>query len=76
MHRRKRFLVYPPDYKPGRGRYKVTHSKYQAMKMARRMGDGSEVDESVHVHPSRCKPWCSAGGTGREWVYNKISPLP
>jgi hypothetical protein len=70
MHRRKRFLVYPPDYKPGTGKYKVTHSKFQAMKVARRMGDGAEVNERIRVH---LKPRCAwtSSFNGREWIYNK-----
>lgn len=73
MHRRKHFLVYPPDYNPHAKpyrKYRVTYSKYQAMKIARRMGDGTEVDESVHIH---MKPRCTwtTSISGRECTYNK-----
>ncbi|MGZ8953864.1 MAG: hypothetical protein ACXW0Q_04205 [Methylovulum sp.] len=63
MHRRKRFLIYPPNYKPGDG-FLVRHSKLQAWKAATRMGVGACVDVSVHTHPGRRQPWNSSSGYG------------
>ena len=63
MHRRKQFLIYPPNYKPGDG-YKVRYSKRQAWKVAVRMGVGASVDVSVHIHPGRCEGWISSSGYG------------
>lgn len=43
MHKRKKFLVYPPNYKPGDG-YKAYHSRLQAWKASMRLGEGTSVD--------------------------------
>ncbi len=61
MHRRKQFLIYPPNYQPGDG-YKVRHSKRQAWKCAVRMGAGAGVDVAVCIHPGRGKGWVSSRG--------------
>ena len=59
MHTRKKFLIFPPDYKPGDG-YLVRHSKLQAWKAAIKMGAGAGVDVSVQKHPRRCHEWISS----------------
>lgn len=59
MHRRKRFLIYPRDYKPGDG-FVIRYSKRQAWKVAVRMGEGTSVDVEVNIHPARCKQWTSS----------------
>lgn len=63
MHNRKRYLVYPPNYTPGVG-YAVCFSKYQAWKVAVRMGAGASVDVLTHTHPGRCKDWTSSVSEG------------
>lgn len=42
MRKRKEFIIYPPDYKPGDG-FKVRKSKRQANKVADHWGAGAEV---------------------------------
>lgn len=59
MHRRKKYLIYPPYYQPGDS-VEVRHSKRQALKAAVRMGDGASVDVSVYIHPARGKFWASS----------------
>ncbi len=66
MHRRKTFLIYPPNYKPGDG-YKVRHSKFQAWKVAVRMGAGASVDVCVQIHPAARKNWISSTGPAPVW---------
>ena len=61
MHKRKKFLIYPPNYKPGDG-FKVRHSKFQAWKVAMRMGIGAGIDVCVHIHPAARKNWTSSQG--------------
>lgn len=56
MHRRKKFLIYPRDYKPGDG-FVIRYSKRQAWKVAVRMGEGASVDVEVNIHPARRKQW-------------------
>jgi len=56
MHRRKKYLIYPPYYQPGDS-VEVRHSKLQALKEAVRMGDGASVDVCIDIHPARCKQW-------------------
>lgn len=63
MHKRKTFLVYPPNYKPGDG-FVVRHSRLQAWKVASRMGVGASVDVDIQIHPARCKHWTSSVHTG------------
>jgi len=53
-HRRIEFVVYPPDYTPGRDKFKVVRSWRQAKKVAK---PGSEIDRCVHVHPGKRRPW-------------------
>lgn len=63
MHRRKQFLIYPPNYNPNATpyrKYKVRHSKRQAWKVAVKMGEGASVDVSVQTHPARGKDWKSS----------------
>jgi hypothetical protein len=69
-HIRKRFLVYPPDYKPGDG-FKVRHSKFQAWKVALRMGAGASIDVSVYRHPAPRKNWVSSSGYALWEIYSK-----
>ena len=59
MHRRKRFLIYPKNYKPGDG-FVIRYSKRQAWKVAVRMGEGASVDVEVNIHPARGKFWASS----------------
>lgn len=63
MHRRKRFLIYPPNYTPGDG-YVVRFSKRQAWKVAVKMGVGASVDVAVHLHPGKHKHWIESSGYG------------
>lgn len=82
-HRRKHFLVYPPFYdpmpalnhegpphppgKPWASVYRVFASKKRAFRQATRWGAGSEVLESVHIHPRRHTSWVSSSGK-RSWT--------
>lgn len=59
MHRRKRFLIYPRDYKPGDG-FVIRYSRLQAWKVAARMGSGASVDMEINIHPARGKFWNSS----------------
>lgn len=63
MHRRKKFIIYPPDYQPGDS-FEVRYSKRQALKEAVRMGIDASVDVSVYIHPSRGKLWTSSTQMG------------
>ena len=65
MHTRKKFLIYPPEYKPGDG-YKIRYSKLQAWKVAVKLGAGAFIDEEVYKHPKRCHAWTSSR-LGRLW---------
>lgn len=68
MHRRKRFLVYPPGYAPlGSRRYVVCASLRQAKITARRMGAGAEIDEAICVHLRKHTQWVSSTH-GRTWA--------
>ena len=69
-HKRKTFLVYPPNYTPGDG-YKKAHSKRQAWKLANK--SGCQVHEVIATHPSPFAPWCFVGGNGRVWHTTKRS---
>lgn len=53
-HRRIEFVVYPPDYTPGRDKFKVVRSWRQAKKIAK---PGSEIDRHVQVHPGKRRCW-------------------
>jgi hypothetical protein len=59
MHTRKQFLIYPPNYKPGDG-FETRYSKFQAWKVALKMGEGAEIDVCVHKHPARFHDWVSS----------------
>lgn len=73
MHRRKEFVIYPPKYKPGDG-YIIRYSKYQAWKVAVRMGAGACVDVCVKTHKARLTDWTSDTGPTPLWeVYMKGS---
>ena len=71
MHKRKQFLVYPPNYKLGDG-YKVRHSRRQAWKTALKMGEGSHVDVSVQTHPRRRAHWI-ASDHRLLWVIERVA---
>jgi len=66
-HRRKEFVVYPPNYQPGDGFIKVRTVK-AAKKQCRKYGIGSSVMPWIHQHPSRCKPW-QTSWTMNLWEY-------
>jgi hypothetical protein len=66
MHKRKAFLIYPPNYKPGDG-FKLRHSKFQAWKVAIHMGGGACVDVCVKTHPARGSHWTSSIGPKPLW---------
>lgn len=60
-HRRKHYCVYPPGYTPsGPKQYKIRHSRYQAFKLALRLGVGAEVWKSTQSHPKRHAFWDSS----------------
>lgn len=63
MHRRKKYVVYPPNYKPGDG-FVMCNSKFQAWKTAVKFGVGASVDVQINIHPSRCKNWIYSKQTG------------
>lgn len=69
MHRRKKFLIYPPNYKPGDG-FVVRSSKLQAWKAARRMGVGASVDVGIQIHPARGKSWTSST---HKWLWGPLT---
>lgn len=69
MHRRKKFLIYPPNYTPGDG-YQVRHSRLQAWKAAVRMGEGASVDVSTQTHPAPHANWISSSSRPL-WVLEK-----
>lgn len=56
MHKRKKYLIYPPSYNPGDGYY-AARSLGEAKKIAYRIGSGSEISVQVNHHPSKFKPW-------------------
>ena len=65
MHRRKRFVVYPPNYQPlTRMRYRVFRSKRQALKQARRWGTGATMMDAIYIHPKPRTSWQSSFSTG------------
>ena len=66
-HRRKLYVVYPPDYQPGDG-YKKRFSRLQATKTAARMGEGASILCWVHIHPSPRKEWRSATPICEWWI--------
>ena len=67
-HRRKRFIVYPPSYDPeGSRQPKKCFSKLQALKIAHKMGDKSEITERICI----VEPRSIMDIGGREWIFNK-----
>ena len=64
MHKRKKYLVYPPGYSPLVGNYKVRNSRYQALKLAEKFGLGSVVDVAIYYHQAARSKW--VGVSGRE----------
>ncbi len=75
MHRRKRFLIYPPDYQPGDG-YIIRYSKYQAWKSAIKLGAGSAIDIRIHIHPAPFKGWISSKGKHLWVIYDRKAIIP
>ena len=79
MHKRKHFLVYPPNYKPGDG-YVTTYSKRQAWKVAIKLGHGTCIDVAVYRHKRKHSNWYSSGGYRlwevhkKESIYDPIQP--
>ena len=66
MHRRKTFLVYPPNYQPldiTGPRYRTYRSKRQAFKQAARWGTGATVMDSIHIHLKPRTDWESSFST-------------
>jgi hypothetical protein len=59
MHRRKTYLIYPRNYKPGEN-YKVRRSKLQAWKTAVRMGEGASVSVDTQTYAARHMLWNSS----------------
>lgn len=59
MHRRKHFLVYPPNYEAFKNKisYKVVKSNLQAKKLAYKLGVGTWVVESIQSHPKKFTFW-------------------
>lgn len=39
---RTKFVTYEPDYVPGPGKYKTVYSWYQALKLCRKWGSGTQ----------------------------------
>lgn len=66
MHKRKKFLIYPPNYKPGDG-YKTCSSKLQAWKIAVKLGEGAGVDVCVQTHDKPFSGWTSSIGPTPLW---------
>lgn len=67
-HRRKRFIAYPPDYDPEQHiRPKKCFSKFQALKIAQKMGNKSEIVERICI----VEPRSIMDIGGREWVFNR-----
>jgi hypothetical protein len=69
-HRRKRFIVYPPNYNPHSAenqRLKKHYSKHKAIKAAWKLGDGAEIMEFITIVEQRTLTDIS----GREWVIYK-----
>lgn len=59
MHRRKTFIVYPPNYKPGDG-FKEFKSLRQAKKRAYHLGSGTEICVNIFEHPGKFTRWNSS----------------
>ena len=68
MHRRKEFVVYPPDYDPYVGRrYLAYKSLRKANLQARKFGAGSEIVEYVQEYRGPRQFWWSSS-PGRSWT--------
>lgn len=62
-HRRKEFLVYPPNYRPGAlPKYRSFKSRKAAAKQAERWGESASVDVSINVHDRPHTRWVSSFG--------------
>ncbi len=59
MHKRKKYLIYPPSYKPGDGYY-AARSIGAAKKIAYRIGSGAEIAVQITHHPAKFKLWTSS----------------
>lgn len=65
MHKRKQFLIYPSNYKPGDG-YKTCSSKFQAKKIAKKIavksGNGASIGVHVRTYEKPFSDWVSSVG--------------
>ena len=69
MHRRKEYLIYPPNYVPGDG-YQKRFSVLQAKKLCLKMGHGAHIRVSVFNYPAKFQPWKSCTNDPEKgWVY-------
>lgn len=64
-HRRKTFLVYPPNYSPGDG-FKEVKTVKAAKREAAKMGSGANVTESIEVYKTSHSCWVS-WFQGKSW---------
>jgi hypothetical protein len=55
-HRRKTYIVYPPNYVPPM-KYYLRYSKLQAWKLSRNLGVGAHVSISINRHPKNHAQW-------------------
>lgn len=53
MHRRKTYHIYPPRYKDSLKGAKACHSRLQAWKTAKKMGDGAIVNVRLCYYSSK-----------------------
>ena len=63
MHKRKRYLVYPPDYSFDRipyKKYKVVYSRGKAWKLAKKLGEGTFVMLDIMTFPRKRSMWDSS----------------
>lgn len=67
MHNRKQYIVYPPNYQPLDGKYKVVYSKRQAWKRANKIG--CIVVEHINSHPKPFMTWTSSIGKNSWEIY-------
>lgn len=61
MHKRKKYIVYPPDYADD-GNYMVCSSKYQALKKAFKLGVGAQVFYRIDHYAKKHMMWVSSSG--------------
>ena len=59
MHTRKQYLVYPPNYVPGDG-YATVYSKFQAYKIAVKMGGRASCYVSIQKFKNKRSNWVSS----------------